>query len=119
MWPSARDGADLIAGFGRLPIPASNHGVRAGERLILGVRPSDLRLASEADASVRGAVQQLEPLGDITIVSLLAGGEMLRLVLPEAQAVGVKPGDSLTVAVDMSKAHLFRGHDGSAFNRQS
>jgi multiple sugar transport system ATP-binding protein len=111
--------ADLIAGFGRLPIPSSRHGIRAGERLMLGVRPSDLRLANEADASVRGAVRQLEPLGDITIVSLQAGGETLRMVLPEAQAVGVKPGDRLPIAIDMSKAHLFRGHDGSAFDRQS
>jgi multiple sugar transport system ATP-binding protein len=112
-------GADLVATFGRLPAPAVSGGVRAGESLVLGIRPSDLRLASESDASVGAAVQQLEPLGDVTVVSLLAGSQPLRIVLHESRAVGIKPGDRLPIAVDMSKAHLFRGRDGLALSRQS
>jgi multiple sugar transport system ATP-binding protein len=115
----SESGADLIAGFGHLPISAPQGGARIGERLLLGVRPSDLHPGRDGDASFGGAVQQLEPLGDVTIVSLLAGGQELRMVLPESQAVGLKPGDQLPIAFDLSKAHLFRGHDGSALSWQS
>jgi multiple sugar transport system ATP-binding protein len=94
-------------------------GGAAGEALVLGIRPSDLHLAGEADAAVGGSVQQLEPLGDVTIVSLLASGQPLRIVLPESRAAQIKPGDHLPISIDMSKAHLFRGRDGSALSRQS
>jgi len=112
-------GADLIASFGRLPVPAWGGGLRIGEPLVLGIRPSDLRLTSEADSSLCGSVQQLEPLGDLTVVSVVVGGQPLRIVLPESQAVGIRSGDNLPIAIDMSKAHLFRGHDGPALVRQS
>ena len=35
----------------------------------------------------------IEPLGDVTVVSVEAGGEMLRMVLAEQNAAGLKPGD--------------------------
>jgi multiple sugar transport system ATP-binding protein len=113
------NGADLVVAFGRLPIPPLRGGIAGGEPLVLGIRPSDLHLASGADASIGGAVQQVEPLGDVTVVSLLAGSQPLRIVLPESQAVGIKPGDKLPIAIDMSKAHLFRGRDGLVLSRQS
>ena len=86
---------------------------------MLGVRPWDLRLAQGAMPSVVPSVQQLEPLGDVTIVSLSVNGTPLRIVLPEAQAVGMKAGDTLPIVIDAAKLHLFRKHDGSALNRQS
>ena len=93
--------------------------ISSGEPLVLGVRPSDLRIARETDARIVTAVQQLEPLGDVTVVSLLASGQALRILLPEQQALGLKPGDPLPIAIDPSKLHLFRGRDGSALARQS
>jgi multiple sugar transport system ATP-binding protein len=69
--------------------------------------------------SVIPSVQQLEPLGDVTVVSLSANGTLLRIVLPEAQAVGMKAGDALPIVIDATSLHLFHGHDGSALNRQS
>ena len=56
----------------------------------------------------------MEPLGDVTIVSLSANGIALRIVLPEAQAVGMKAGDALPIVIDAAKLNLFRKHDGSA-----
>jgi hypothetical protein len=54
----------------------------------------------------------------VTIVSLSADGTPLRIVLPEAQAVGMKAGDTLPIVIDTAKLHLFYRHDGSALNRQ-
>lgn len=112
------DGATLDTPFGVLPAPLVAGGLSAGEPLVLGVRPWDLRLALGSRPSVVPSVQQLEPLGDVTVVSLSAHGTPLRIVLPEAQAVGMKAGDTLPIFIDTAKLHLFRKHDGSALNRQ-
>jgi multiple sugar transport system ATP-binding protein len=104
--------------LGVLPAPPSDGGFIAGEPLVLGIRPWDLRLAQGAVHTVTASVQQLEPLGDVTIVSVSANGTPLRMVLPEAQAVGMKAGDVLPVAVDAAKLHFFRRHGGSALNRE-
>jgi ABC-type sugar transport system ATPase subunit len=111
------DGASLDTPFGILPAPLVAGGLSAGEPFILGVRPADLRLAQGVMPSVVPSVQQLEPLGDVTVVSLTVGGQSLRIVLPEAQAVGMKAGDALPIVVDPAKLHLFRKHDGLALNR--
>lgn len=114
-----KGGTDLETAFGSLSAPAVKGGLSGGEPLVLGVRPSDLRLARGTDASIATSVQQLEPLGDVTVVSLLAGGQPLRILLPESQAVGMRPGDQLPIAIDTHKLHLFRSRDGSALARQS
>ena len=113
------DGVSLDTPFGILAAPAVDGGLSPGESLVLGVRPWDLRLAEGALPSVVPTVQQLEPLGDVTIVSLSANGTPLRIVLPEAQAVRMKAGDALPVVIDAAKLHLFRRHGGSALNRQT
>ena len=58
----------------------------------------------------------LEPLGDITVVSVEAMGEMLRIVLPESRATSIKPGDTASIAIDPKKIHLFRASSGQAFS---
>ena len=51
----------------------------------------------------------LEPLGDVTIVSVETGGETLRMVLPESAASGLQPGQQAAVILDPSKIpHLPR-----------
>ena len=113
------DGASLDTPFGVLPAPLVAGGLSAGEPLVLGVRPWDLRLAQGDTPSIVPSVQQLEPLGDVTIVSLYANNTPLRIVLPEAQAVGMKAGDALPIVIDTAKLHLFSRQDGSALNRQT
>jgi multiple sugar transport system ATP-binding protein len=115
------DGAGLDSPFGVLPVPPLARGLHAGEPLILGIRPSDLRVAQGRGVapSVVPQVQQVEPLGDTTVVSMTAHGHSLRIVLPEAQALGIKAGDGLPILIDAGRLHLFRSHDGSALDRQS
>jgi multiple sugar transport system ATP-binding protein len=113
----AGDGASLETPYGRLDCPPRGAPIAAGEPLSLGVRPSDIRLAKGSSASSDLTVQQLEPLGDVTIVSLFANNQPLRMVLPEAQAVSIKEGDRLPIFIDPMKIYLFRGRDGSAIGR--
>ena len=47
----ANDGAGLVAAFGRLPAPSVRGGLTGGEPLVLGVRPSDIRVARDNDAA--------------------------------------------------------------------
>ncbi len=115
----SEDGGHLIGSFGRLPAPALGGAVSSGEPLVVGMRPSDLRLAGEADANLATTVQQLEPLGDVTVVTLLASGHPMRIVLPESQAVALRRGDRLPISIDKSKLYLFRRRDGSVLVRQS
>jgi multiple sugar transport system ATP-binding protein len=111
------DGASLETPYGRLSAARLAERLAAGEPLSLGVRPSDVSLARGAPPSSEPTVQQLEPLGDVTIVSLVSNNQPLRMVLPEAQAVSIKEGDRLPIIIDPAKIYLFRGHDGSAIGR--
>jgi multiple sugar transport system ATP-binding protein len=99
--------------FGLLPIPNANK-ISGSDRLVMGVRPADLRIAEPGVAQAKPAVQLIEPLGDVTVVSLTSSGQNYRILLPEAQASDIKVGDALPVALDPRRIHLFRGHDGSA-----
>jgi multiple sugar transport system ATP-binding protein len=112
------NGNFLETPFGPLLPPPLASGLTPGEPLVLGIRPSDLSLASQG-SNLAPPVSQLEPLGDVTIVSFLVDGQSLRIVVPESQAVGIKPGDALPISLNAAKFHLFRGRDGSAIARQS
>lgn len=116
---AAESGERLDTPFGPVEPPPMARALEPGEPLVLGIRPADLRLAQGTQGDLMPTVQQIEPLGDVTIVSLLAGGQSLRIVLPESQAVGVKPGDALPIGLDASKFHLFHHRDGSALARRT
>ncbi len=62
----------------------------------------------------QGAVQLLEPLGDVTVVSFAPNGQSLRVVLPESRASRIKLGDELKVHIEPERIHVFRAHDGIA-----
>ena len=113
------DGKTLETAFGALPAPPAPGGLQSGEALTLGVRPADLRLAQGGAPDLTPSVRQIEPHGDVTVVSLTAGGHRLRILLPEALAAGMKAGDALPLTVDSAKLHLFRRRDGLALRRQS
>jgi multiple sugar transport system ATP-binding protein len=104
----ADDGVSLETPFGPLRPSPLAESMAAGESLALGVRPSDMRLAKGAPASSEPIVQQLEPLGDVTVVSLVSNGQPFRMVLPEAQAVNIREGDRLPIIIDPGKLYLFR-----------
>jgi multiple sugar transport system ATP-binding protein len=83
-----------------------------GSDALVGIRPSDLRLAKDGQGGIPSQVHLVEPLGDVTVVSVVAGGQTLRMVMPETSALGMRPGDVVPIAVDAGKFHIFRASDG-------
>lgn len=108
------DGHGLDTPFGAMPL-RSNAAAQSGEKAIIGIRPSDVRIAAAGDRAIDASVHLVEPLGDVTVVSFSLAGEVLRVVLPEVQAVGMRPGDTVPISIDPSRIHVFRASTGDAF----
>jgi ABC-type sugar transport system ATPase subunit len=109
----ARDGKSLDTPFG--PVAALRSlKAAAGEKALLGIRPSDIGIGGKGKGALASKVHMLEPLGDVTIVSVETAGETLRVVLPESRAIGMKPGDSAHIMIDPKKIHVFRAETGQA-----
>jgi multiple sugar transport system ATP-binding protein len=109
-----RGGTTLETKFASFPLPKLSTPISGGEPIVLGIRPSDLHLATAHAASMGGPVQLVEPLGDITIISFAPNGQNLRIVLPESRANQIKLGDEMKVHVEPERIHIFRAHDGTA-----
>jgi multiple sugar transport system ATP-binding protein len=110
----ARDGTAFQSAVGSLPLARKLSTAEAGEAAVVGIRPSDIRFAAGGEKGVEARIAMLEPQGDITVVSLDAGGETLRMVLPESVASGLKPGQPAPVMLDPTKFHVFRASSGQA-----
>ena len=108
----APDGASFESPIG--PLPLIRKANAAGEAAVVGIRPSDIRFASSGERGHAANIAMLEPLGDITVVSVEAGGETLRMVLPEQAASGLEPGQETAVVLDPAKFHVFRASSGQA-----
>ena len=100
-------------------IPVEHKGLEPNAPITLGIRPHDIRPADGADTDHSPEVTLIEPLGDVTIVSLRTDGSPLRVLLPEARASDINRGDRFPIVIDGGKVHLFRSGDGSAIPRAS
>ncbi len=100
--------------LGKITARSKIKSVASGEAAILGIRPSDVRFANKGEAGVKSTVQMLEPLGDVTVVSIVARGETLRMVVPESAALALRPGQATSIFLDHKKFHVFRASDGQA-----
>lgn len=109
----AKDGKSVDTAFGAITARRDLKAAR-GEEALLGIRPSDISLAANSKGALHSKVHMLEPLGDVTIVSVETAGEMLRVLLPESKATGMKPGDSTNIMIDPNKVHVFHATSGQA-----
>lgn len=109
----AADGKSINTAFGRMPIASGSRNT-VGEKALLGIRPNDITLTTKGGLASR--IHMLEPLGDVTVVSVESFGNTLRMVLPESRAVGLKPGDAASIMIDQSKIHIFRADSGEALS---
>jgi multiple sugar transport system ATP-binding protein len=94
----------------KLPLGYRRAGLRAGQRVLVGLRPEDIhdRLfepESDEDNVITGVVQFVEPLGSESYVHLDAGGH--RLVARVGADNPVQVNQPMDLAVAMDKVHLF------------
>jgi multiple sugar transport system ATP-binding protein len=108
------DGSALESAIGSLPFAKKLESAEGGESAVVGIRPSDIRFAAGGEAGFKANIAMLEPLGDVTVVSVETGGETLRMVLPESAAAGLRPDQQASVILDQSKFHIFRSSSGQA-----
>ena len=108
------DAKSFDTSLGRISPKAKRKTALAGEAAIIGIRPNDIRLAAKGEKSISSKVHLLEPLGDITIVSVAAGKEILRMVLPESKASLIKVGDPAAIVINPDDIHTFRAASGQA-----
>ena len=106
------DGRSIESPLAGLSLTRS--GLSPGEAVVMGIRPSDIRLAKGEGPRLDAKVKLIEPLGDLTVVSLATAGPTLRVLLSEAEAVGVRNGDALPIAISPERVHVFRAKDGAA-----
>jgi multiple sugar transport system ATP-binding protein len=87
---------------------------RASREVVVGIRPEDLRLASDAPASyatrLEGIVDVVEPLGSETYVVLTIAGQTVTARFPPR--VTVASGDTVEVALTPSHLHVFDAQSG-------
>ena len=116
---SVRDGRRVALPFGEVeggPWAAALAGFPAGTRVLFGIRPTDVVPAAGAPRGPRllSQVHLTEPLGDVTIVDLLAGAVPLRMVLPEERALSYREGDRVEVELRLENSYLFALDTGTA-----
>ncbi len=106
-------------------VPVLHSGLAPNSAVTLGVRPADIRPAIDEAADsgklrVSGPVSLIEPLGDVTIVSLATGrGAPLRVLLPESRAADVRRGETFPVEIDAGAVHLFDADNGATIHRDA
>ncbi len=91
-------------------------GFDAGTDVWFGVRPHDLtpRDGDAAGPTFDATVHLTEPLGDVTVLDLEANGAVVKLVLPEEQALAYSVGTEMRVEIDLQHTHLFASETGTA-----
>jgi ABC-type sugar transport system ATPase subunit len=102
----------------RLALPVAAAGSqRSGDKLTVGVRPEDLRLADPAKALLSGEVQIAEQLGGETFLYVtLASGETI-VVEVQGQVTG-KAGERVGIDFEPSAYHVFAA-DGRVLARRT
>ena len=108
------DGDRLVGAQGwTLPRPRRTT-AEPGRPLLLGLRAEDLSVERRGEAAVEGEVYGLEPLGDHTLVDVKVGTETLKV--KARPTVAGRPGERLSVTVDLDRAHLFDAGTGMALS---
>jgi len=95
-------------------------GFAAGTRLTVGLRPQAIwpSAGRAAGPTFPARVYLTEPLGDVTILDIVAPGETrLRMVLPQEQAYRIAVDDAIDCAIDPDQICLFAQETGTSIPR--
>ncbi len=102
----------LDTSFGSVAVSGSN--LSSNETVMMGIRPSDIKLSQKGASHIPTKVSLIEPLGDLTLVTLEAGKDHLRMLLSEADAIGIQTGEDLNVEILPEHVHIFEKSSGAA-----
>ncbi len=82
--------------------------VSSGQEVVVGVRPSHMRVSHEPiEDGFTAQVLTVEPTGDLTFLTCRAGQtDLIAIVSPEFR---VAPGEILSIAFDPKQVHVFDG----------
>jgi multiple sugar transport system ATP-binding protein len=105
--------------FGELDAGRWQPTLASGTEVLLGIRPHDLHPARAETTAPRfpAAVHLTEPLGDVTVIDLEAAGTVLKMALPEEEALAFRQGTDLAIELSLADAHLFYRETGLAVAR--
>jgi multiple sugar transport system ATP-binding protein len=95
-------------------------GFPTGAKLMVGVRPQAIAPADGIAAGPRfqARVFLTEPLGDVTILNIVAGaGQRMKMVLPQERAYGIAEDASLDCTLRNDEICLFAQETGTAIRR--
>jgi len=89
--------------------------VESGTEVLFGIRPHDLAPAAGAgsEPGFTARVHLTEPLGDVTVIDVDAAGALMKVALPEEQALAYAVGDELALRLSLADAHLFHRESGA------
>jgi multiple sugar transport system ATP-binding protein len=89
------------------------------ERVVLGIRPEDVRWSREAPAGswprVHGVVEIIEPVGSETYVTVQV--EHARLLARFPPRTGLRTGEQVELALDQTRVHVFDAETEQAVPR--
>jgi len=102
--PATWDGGFAVIGEHRLALDAA---APAPRDVVIGIRPSDLRVA---DSGLPARVERIEDLGDSAIVSFVAGDRLLKL--KSERVPSVREGEDVHVSFAPGTAHKFDRQTG-------
>jgi multiple sugar transport system ATP-binding protein len=102
--------------FGEIDAARWRHALTGGAQVLLGIRPQDLVPARAAPRGPRfpATVHLTEPLGDVTVIDVEAGGTVLKMALPEEEALSYRQGAGLALELSLADVHLFHRDSGAA-----
>ena len=95
----------------RIRVPEQKHASlrgRAGQRVVLGIRPEALRIANGADPAeyvVDSTVEVVEPLGNEILLNFRAAGQLMVARVDPGTRVGAH--DKVRLALDPARLHFF------------
>ena len=99
---------DAVAALGAVwPLPPGGVRGSEGQKVHYGIRPTDLGLA---DTGVAAKVVVVEPTGAETELMVEVGGRQIIVVMHGRTSA--RPDDTVFLAVDAAKAHVFDGATG-------
>ena len=108
---TVRENGVEIDGVG---LVALKHEQMPGARVLIGVRPDDLRIgtARPGALNIEGTVSVVEPLGPDSLVYLDSGASQV-VAKADAQSL-VKVGETVTALADITQLHVFDEQSGRA-----